>query len=203
MSKESIATQPSSGLLTSVRASYLEFEEKLNTVWHKRALQIFLAIVLAHWAEHLVQAYQIWVLGWPIPESLGVLGYWFPWMVSSEILHYGYALIMLIGIWILRTGFTGKAYTWWMISFGIQFWHHIEHAMLQGQAIVGENFANSPVPISLVQFVIPRVELHLIYNTLVFIPMIVGMYLHMFPPLGEESHDKCTCAILPKSSVAS
>jgi len=32
------------------------FYEKLNTRWHERALQRFMLIVLAHWAEHLFQA---------------------------------------------------------------------------------------------------------------------------------------------------
>lgn len=200
MAYEQLSNEPAVAVQTNIKSSYSDFIETLNSVWHERGLQIFMAIVLAHWAEHLVQAYQIYVMGWPIPESLGVIGYWFPWMFKSEILHYGYALIMLIGIWILRTGFTGTAYTWWMISFWIQFWHHIEHALLQGQAIIGQNLANSPVPVSIVQFIIPRVELHLIYNTLVFIPMIIGMYLHMFPPPGEEAHIKCSCVVHPKSS---
>lgn len=202
MAQDTVTSERAVSAQSTLQSSYENLIEKLNTVWHERGLQIFLAIVLAHWAEHLVQAYQIWGLGWPIPESRGVLGYWFPWMVSSEILHYGYALIMLIGLWVFRKGFVGKSYTWWMISFGIQFWHHIEHALLQGQAIVGENLANSPVPVSIVQFVIPRVELHLIYNTLVFIPMIVAMYLHMFPAPGEEAHVKCSCVVKPKSSAA-
>src|SRR5690554_3506186 len=84
---------------------------RLNTVWHERGLQIFMAIVLAHWAEHLAQAYQIYALGWPVPESRGVLGLWFPWLIKSEALHYGYALVMLVGIWVLRTGFVGRSYT--------------------------------------------------------------------------------------------
>lgn len=202
MAQDTITHRPYNTFPGAIQKSYSNVIEKLNTVWHKQALHIFLAIVLAHWAEHLVQAYQIYVMGWPIPESLGVLGYWFPWMIESELLHYGYALIMLIGIWILRKGFTGRSYTWWMISFWIQFWHHIEHALLQGQAIIGENLANSPVPVSLIQFIIPRVELHLIYNSLVFIPMIIGMYYHMFPPVGEESHAKCSCAVIPGSMAA-
>ncbi len=201
MAQDTLTQKPAAAVSSSVQSSYENLVETLNTKWHERALQLFLAIVLAHWAEHLVQAYQIWGLGWPIPESRGVLGYWFPWMVSSELLHYGYAFIMLIGLWLLRTGFTGKAYTWWMISFGIQFWHHIEHALLQGQAVAGANLFNSPVPISIVQVWIPRVELHLIYNTLVFIPMIIAMYLHMFPPPGEEQHIKCSCVVKPKSTA--
>lgn len=200
MAQDRITSEATATGSTSLQSTYNNFVDVLNTNWHERSLQIFLAIVLAHWAEHLVQAYQIWGLGWPIPESRGMLGYWFPWMVSSELLHYGYAFIMLIGLWLLRTGFTGKAYTWWMISFGIQFWHHIEHALLQGQAVVGANLFNSPVPISIVQIWVPRVELHLIYNTLVFIPMIVAMYLHMFPSPGEEQHIKCSCVVKPKSA---
>src|SRR6266545_3763137 len=40
----------------------------INTRWHKIALSVFLVIVLAHWAEHVAQAIQIWVLGQPVPD---------------------------------------------------------------------------------------------------------------------------------------
>lgn len=202
MERENVTSKTAVADMSNWKTSYLNLEERLNTVWHERGLQIFLAIVLAHWAEHLAQAYQVYVLGWPIPESLGALGLYFPTLVSSEILHYGYAIVMLVALWVFRKGFIGKSYTWWMVSFWIQFWHHIEHMLLQGQAIVGENLFNSPVPISIVQVWIPRVELHLIYNTLVFIPMIVAMYLHMFPSKNEEEEIKCTCVIHPKSKAA-
>ena len=43
------------------------FLHRLNTQWHERALQGFMVIVLAHWAEHLLQAFQIYALGWPVP----------------------------------------------------------------------------------------------------------------------------------------
>jgi hypothetical protein len=33
----------------------------------------------------------------------------------------------------------------------------------------------------------------LFYNTIVFIPMVVGMFYHMFPRQGEASA-ACTCA---------
>ena len=169
---------------------------KLNHKWHERALQLFMVIVLAHWAEHLVQAWQIYALGWPIPDSRGVLGHWFPWVVKSEILHYGYALVMLIGLWALRSGFQGRSHVWWTIALWIQFWHHIEHGLLQAQAILGQNLLGSPVPLSIAQIWIPRVELHLFYNTIVFIPMVIGMYYHMFPPAEEEPHRGCSCAYL-------
>src|SRR2546423_10717202 len=41
----------------------------LNRRHHRAALNVFMVIVLAHWAEHLAQAYQIWVLGWPRPKA--------------------------------------------------------------------------------------------------------------------------------------
>ena len=111
-------------------SSDVGFFEKLNTTWHERALQVFMFIVLAHWGEHLVQAYQIYVMGWPRPKANGILGLWYPWLIKSETLHYGYALVMLIGLWVLRKGFTGTSHTWWMVAFWIQFWHHIEHFLL-------------------------------------------------------------------------
>ena len=43
------------------------FSELLNTQWHRIALQSFMAIVLFHWLEHIVQAYQFFVLHWPRP----------------------------------------------------------------------------------------------------------------------------------------
>lgn len=190
-----MTAESSAAAMSHPNASGSSLSDRLNGPWHERALQIFLVIVLAHWAEHLAQAFQVYVLNWPIPSSRGVLGLWFPWLVSSETLHYGYALIMLTGLWVFRKGFVGKAYTWWMISFWIQFWHHIEHALLQGQAIAGANLFNSPVPVSIAQLVIPRVELHLIYNTLVFVPMVIAMYRHLVPPHAERARMRCSCAL--------
>jgi hypothetical protein len=169
------------------------FYEKLNSKWHERALQIFMAIVLAHWAEHLFQAYQIYVMGWPRPQANGLLGLWYPWLIKSETLHYAYALVMLIGIWVLRKGFTGTGRKWWTVALVIQFWHHIEHLLLIIQATTHHNYWGKPVPCSVLQLFFPRVELHLFYNSIVFIPMVIGMYYHMFPPVGEEGHAVCSC----------
>jgi len=170
------------------------FLRDVNTRWHKPALQLFTVVVLAHWAEHLAQAYQIWVLHWPRPKAGGVLGLFFPSLISSEILHYGYALVMLIGLLMFRAGFTGRSRVWWNVALGIQIWHHFEHLLLFGQATFHHNLFGSPVPTSIVQLWFPRVELHLFYNTIVFIPMVIAMYYHIFPPAGEEAHTGCTCA---------
>lgn len=176
--------------------------EYINERGHKVSLWIYTAIVLAHWAEHLAQTTQIYLLGWPIPESRGIVGLWIPWVIKSELLHYGYAFVMLVAFWILRKGFVGRSYFWWMVAFWIQFWHHIEHALLQGQALLQHNLFGAPVPMSVVQLFIPRVELHLFYNTAVFIPMVIAMFYHMFPLPGEEAHQNCSCSWNPRPATS-
>jgi len=172
------------------------FLYSLNTIHHKRALQLFTVIVLAHWAEHLAQAVQVFILGWPRPQSNGVLGLAFPWLVTTEALHYGYAIVMLVGLWILRRGFTGTSKKWWTVALVIQFWHHIEHFVLQWQALTHHYWFGSPVPVSFLQLAFPksRIEIHLFYNAVVFVPMVIAMYYHLFPPTGEE-HAACSCAV--------
>jgi hypothetical protein len=169
--------------------------EKLNGDWHEKALWVFMAIVLAHWGEHFAQAYQIWVMGWPPSKANGILGLWYPWLIKSEALHYSYALVMLIGLWVLRRGFVGRSRTWWTIALGIQIWHHFEHFLLITQATLHHNLMGKPVPFSILQFFFPRVQLHLFYNSVVFIPMVIAMYYHMFPPVGEAPA-ACTCSWL-------
>jgi hypothetical protein len=169
--------------------------QRLNAQGHERALQGFTVIVLAHWAEHLLQAFQIYGLGWPVPQARGALGFFFPYLMTSEMLHYGYELVMLAGLWILRAGFTGESdRKWWTVALSIQFFHHIEHFLLQGQYLLGQNLFDKPVPTSIVQLWIPRVELHLFYNTIVFIPMMIAMYFHMFPPPAAARQQQCACA---------
>ncbi len=176
-------------------AQTASFIDRLNTDRHETAMRVFMAIVLAHWAEHLLQGLQIYALGWPVPEARGALGLVFPWLIKSELLHYGYAVVMLIGLWVLRPGFTGRVDRfWWTLALAIQFFHHIEHALLQAQAVAGVNLFERPVPTSLVQLWVPRVELHLFYNTIVFIPMAIAMYYHLFPPAEEHSRPRCACA---------
>jgi hypothetical protein len=165
----------------------------INGRYHRLCLNIFMLIVLAHWLEHLVQAYQIWVLDRPRPQARGVLGQVFPWLVTSEWLHYGYAIVMLIGLILLRPGFVGRARTWWTIALVIQFWHHIEHLLLLIQAQTSTLYFGGTVPTSVAQTVFPRVELHLFYNSIVFIPMVVAVYLHLRPNEREFAASACSC----------
>lgn len=167
----------------------------LNTRNHRAGLGVFLVIVLAHWAEHVVQAFQIWVLGRPVAESRGVAGQFFPWLVTSEALHYGYAVVMLAGFVLMRPGFSGRSRTWWNLALYIQVWHHFEHLVLFVQAIFGSNLGGRAVPTSIIQLLIPRVELHLFYNAVVFAPMVVAMLLHRRDaPKPRDGAVSCDCA---------
>ncbi len=175
-------------------ASPVSLSERLNTRWHERALQLFMGIVLFHWLEHIVQAYQAFILHWPRQMAMGLMGMYYPWLMRTETLHYGFAVVMLVGLWALRKGFTGRSHPWWMIAFWIQFWHHIEHGLLFYQALSHHYLFGGTVPTSIGQIWIPRIELHLFYNFIVFTPMVIAMYFHMYPSATEVPSIACSCA---------
>jgi len=174
------------GRTTALRSSW---REALNGSRHRRMLMLFMVLVLAHWAEHIFQAVQIWLLGWPRPEAMGALGEAYPALVTSEWLHYAYALVMLIGLVLLRPGFTGSARTWWTAALVIQIWHHVEHLLLLGQALTHHPLFGATQPTSIIQLLAPRVELHLFYNAVVFAPMVAAIFLQYFArgPVGRAA----------------
>jgi hypothetical protein len=180
---------------TSATRKWLGPDGLLNTKYHKPALLVFLFVVLAHWAEHIAQAAQIHVFGWERPKAGGVLGLAFPWLVTSEWLHYGFAVVMLLAFVALRHGFVGRARTWWMVALWTQVWHHFEHFLLLMQALTGANMLGKPAPTSVAQLVFPRVELHLFYNAIVFVPMVVAMVRHLWPNAAERGEMHCGCAL--------
>jgi hypothetical protein len=166
----------------------------LNTRYHKTALMIYTAVVLAHWVEHIAQAVQVYILHWSRPAAGGALGLAFPVLVRSEWLHYGYAIIMMAAFIMLRHGFTGRARTWWNAAMWIQIWHHFEHLLLLVQGTTGAFLLGAKAPTSIAQLVFPRIELHLFYNTIVFVPMVVAMVRHLRPRSDELALMRCTCA---------
>src|SRR6266536_1388847 len=147
---------------------------RLNGPLHRPVLLVFMAIVAGHWLEHLGQA--------------------FSWLFRSEQLHYWLAAIMLLGLALLRPAFVGRARGWWTVALVIQFWHHFEHLLLLGQAISGRYLLGRPVPTSVLQLWFPRIELHLFYNAIVTVPMVVAVYLHQRPPRTEGAVLPCNCA---------
>lgn len=149
--------------------------DTITTRLRRHIPMFFAGLVTAHWLEHLAQCAQIWVLHWPRGHAHGLLGLAFPWLVRSEYLHYGYAAVMLIGIWYLRSSFSGTARFWWNAALWTQAWHHVEHALLLLQAWL-DWYPFGSGPVSIVQALgVARVELHLFYNGIVTILMLLSL----------------------------
>jgi len=180
-------------------AIFQRYLQLLNGPWHRPASIAFVVIVIAHLTEHVLQAVQLFLLHWPRELCRGGLGYVYPWLVTSEWLHYLYALIMLLGLLVLRPAYQGRAGFWWDTALVIQVWHLFEHGLLLGQALAGYNLFGSHVPTSVLQFLVPRIELHLFYNGVVLGPMLIAMTYHILPAPNERPACDCANLILVRS----
>jgi len=141
-------------------------------------LKIFAGLMVAHWAEHLVQAYQVYVLGYERHHALGVLGPLSPWLMHTEWLHFAYAAFTFLGLWLLRRAFDDPARIWWNSAMVIQAWHLFEHTLLFAQAQGGFLLWGAKEPTSVLQLFFPRIELHLFYNSVVTVPIVVAMLMY-------------------------
>ncbi|NJR47260.1 MAG: hypothetical protein HC775_16765 [Hyellaceae cyanobacterium CSU_1_1] len=132
-------------------------------------MQVFLAVVIFHFVEHIAQMVQLYVLHWSRPDCLGILGWWFPWLMRSELLHLAYAVYMLGGLYHFRRQSYHKA---WITATHLQSFHLIEHVLLLTQLL----FGFEPTGIGGLWF--KRIELHFIYNLIVFVPMMIALRLN-------------------------
>ncbi len=144
---------------------------------HNLMLKIFAGLMIAHWLEHLVQAYQVWGLGYERHHAGGLLGQIFPWLMHSEWLHFGYAVLTFAGLLLLYRAFSGPALMWWKAAVVIQAWHLVEHTLLFAQAQGGFLLWGAKEPTSVLQLFFPRIELHLFYNSVVTFPIVIAMVL--------------------------
>ena len=115
-------------------------------------MRLFLAIVGLHFAEHLAQMIEVYALGYPRSESLGLIGLIFPYLVRSEWLHYAFAWYTLYGLMKYRFSTT---------AIYLQTFHFIEHVILLSQYLL----AFTPTGIGGIWFL--RIELHFFYNLIV------------------------------------
>lgn len=148
-----------------------------STDRHGMLLKIFVAIMIAHWLEHIVQAYQVYGMGYERHHAMGMLGQIYPWLVHSEWMHFGYAVLTMLGLVILRDGFSGYALAWWNAALIIQIWHLFEHTLLFVQAQGGFRLWGATEPTSVLQLFWPRIELHLFYNSVVTVPIVIAMVI--------------------------
>lgn len=169
----------------------------LNGRWHTVGMWVFLVLSLAHLVEHVSQGVQYWVLGWAAPAAQGALGLIMPHMAASEWLHWSYNGGILVGLLLLEAGIVGRARRWWLTALVFQGWHFVEHSLLLSQALFDWRLAGAAAPMSLLQLGIDlgRIELHMIYNWIVFLPLVMGMVYHWCPPAGESVVTPCRCAV--------
>lgn len=166
----------------------------LNGRLHKAALILFTLAVTVHYLEHVGQAIEVLGLGWQGKDAGGLVGLLYPPLVTSEIMHYSFAVFMTVGFWVLRPAFKGRALRWWTLAFVIEFWHHFEQFLLITQHYAHHYMFGGSEPTSVLQMFFPRLELHLFYNTVVAIPMVVALVQHFRPNLSERVRAICTCA---------
>jgi hypothetical protein len=76
----------------------------------------------------------------------------------------------------------------------VQSWHLLEHSLLIFQRTSYHFFFGASEPTSIAQLLIPRVELHFIYNGVVFCAIVIALLLHTYPPRGEAIRSRCGCA---------
>lgn len=153
-------------------------------IWHVNSRKysfyflLFNLLVILHFSEHVAQMIQVYILHWDRSRALGILGMYYPYLIKSEFLHYGHALIMVVGLFMLKYSIVGEARKYWDIAYWLAFYHHIEHVQLLVQAILRSNWFGSSSPVTLVQYLLgaQRIELHFFYNLMVLIPMIIALY---------------------------
>jgi hypothetical protein len=150
-------------------------------------LKIFAGLMVAHWLEHLVQAYQVWGLGYERHHAGGLLGQIFPWLMHSEWLHFAYAVLTFAGLLVLYRAFEAPALVWWKTALVIQAWHLVEHTLLFAQAQGGFTLFGAKEPTSVLQVFFPRIELHLFYNSVVTVPIVIAMLLRWRSTVPQQS----------------
>jgi hypothetical protein len=146
-------------------------------VGHRTALTVLTVVLAACLTERLAQASQRYLLGFPEAYARGLLGHAFPWLASSPWPDRLCALMMLIGLVVLRGAFTGRGLWWWTAALAVQVWHHFEY-------LVALTAAGADVPGGT----------HLLYNTAGFALMAIAMVCHRRPDPGERAGMRCTCA---------
>jgi hypothetical protein len=140
-------------------------------------MKIFGLVMIAHWLEHIFQAYQVYVLHMNRECALGMLGMKYPWLIRTESLHFGFAVLTTVGI--VWAGWQYFDAPWamkaWAIGFLASVWHLFEHLLLFIQAVSHHYFFGATQPMSLIQLIVPRIELHLFYNSVVTILLLLAL----------------------------
>lgn len=105
-------------------------------------IPLFTAVIVIqgiHVIEHLIQLFQVYALGVPDDDALGLLGTFFEFQGTEEWLHLvfnlSYALALWLLLWLLRPYLHCMVPTWAFVGFagfavGLESWHVVEHMVI-------------------------------------------------------------------------
>lgn len=143
----------------------------------KYGMKIFGALMIAHWLEHLFQAYQVYVMHMDRSCALGMLGMKYPWLIRTESLHFVFALLTVAGFLYAGWHYFESKFATKLWAFGclVSIWHSIEHTLLFYQATTHRYLFGAHQPMSIIQLFVPRIELHLFYNSIITLFMVFAL----------------------------
>jgi hypothetical protein len=164
----------------------------------KYGMKIFGVLMIAHWLEHIFQAYQVYVMHMDRACALGMLGMKYPWLIRTESLHYFFALLTSIGFIVAGWHYFESRFVikLWTAGAAASLWHLFEHTLLFGQALSHRYLFGAHQPISIIQLFVPRIELHLFYNSIITVFMVWALIeesMYLNAKKFKQDHHEDTC----------
>ncbi len=149
-------------------------------------LPLFTGVVIVqgiHVSEHIIQLIQVFVLGVPDDDALGLLGYVFQFEGTEEWLHLAFNATYLLALSLLllplRRRVPHPVPVWAFTTFvagavGLESWHMIEHGVIITNVILHNG---CPCPgIGDVALGLSDTILHFSYNSITFLALVVPFW---------------------------
>jgi hypothetical protein len=149
---------------------------------------LFITAVVAiqgvHVVEHIIQLIQVYLLGVPEDDALGLLGYVFEFQGTEEWLHLVFNVTYLAGLYVLvpvlsRATREYGVPQWAFLTFlfgavGLETWHVAEHAVIISHVIANQG---CPCPgIADAATGLTDTVLHFGYNAATYIGLVVPFW---------------------------
>ncbi len=147
---------------------------------------LFTGVVIVqgiHVVEHIIQLIQVFLLGIPDDEALGLLGYVFQFQGTEEWLHLAFNATYLLALYLLllplRRRVPYPVPVWAFTTFvagavGLESWHMIEHGVIITNVIAHNG---CPCPgIGDAALGISDTILHFYYNAITYLALLVPFW---------------------------
>jgi hypothetical protein len=142
------------------------------------------AIQGGHVVEHVVQLLQVFALGVPEDDALGLLGYVLQFNGTEEWLHLGYNTLYLVALYVLilplwritPAVISTRAFWFFVVaSVWIESWHIVEHGVIISHVIAN---GGCPCPgIGDVALGLSDTILHFFYNAIAYAGVVYAYVL--------------------------